>query len=150
MSRKKKRTAKNQDQQDVQKKEQQRQEQEKEKARLEQEKTALENSVQRIQIFPEAPATAKQRELLRRAIQKNWLSPNPFVEGNYRKWEKLTAGEADKLLASIPPERLGILEKELSEKEHSPGKGMGITRSVGRATEEIIGMIGRSIDGGIG
>ena len=88
--------------------------------------------------------------MLRRAIQKNWLNPNPFVEGNHRKWETLTANEADKLLASIPPERLGILEKELNEKEHSPGKGMGITRSVGRATEEIIGMIGRSIDGGIG
>lgn len=143
MSRKNKNSAKNQERQH---------EQEKEKVRMakEQEKAAREEAAHQSKISPDAPATEKQRVMLRRAIQKNWLNPNPFVEGNHRKWETLTANEADKLLASIPPERLGILEKELNEKEHSPGKGMGITRSVGRATEEIIGMIGRSIDGGIG
>ena len=141
MSRKNKNTAKNQERQH---------EHEKEKVRMAKENAAREEAARKAKISPDAPATEKQRQLLRRAIQKNWLDPNPFVEGNHRKWETLTAGEADKLLASIPPERLGILEKELNEKEHSPGKGMGITRSVGRATEEIIGMIGRSIDGGIG
>ncbi len=135
MSRKNKNTAKNQERQH---------EHEKEKVRMAKENAAREEAARKAKISPDAPATEKQRQLLRRAIQKNWLDPNPFVEGNHRKWETLTANEADKLLASIPPERLGILEKELNEKEHSPRKG------IGRATEEIIGMIGRSIDGGIG
>lgn len=99
-------------------------------------------------ILPNDPATEKQRVLLRLAITKDWLNPNPFA-GNHRKWEELKAGEADKLLASIPPERLGVLERELQvQKKSRIDKGMA--RGIGHGVEDVIKQIGHSIDGGIG
>lgn len=101
------------------------------------------------QIAPEAPATEKQRAMLRLAIQKNWLNPNPFDQ-NYPKWEKLTAGEADGILASIPPERLGVLEHEIiNNREKRLFEGKGISRSIGRGLEDGVKQIGHAIDGGI-
>lgn len=98
-------------------------------------------------ISPDAPATEKQRALLRLAIAKNWLTPNPF-ENNHTKWEGLKAGEADKLLASIPPERLGILERELNkQKMNFDTRGMG--RGMARGSEDILRQIGHAIDGGM-
>lgn len=99
-------------------------------------------------LSPDAPASEKQRSLLRMAIQKQWLSPNPFA-GEYSKWENLSAGKADQLLASIPQERLGVLERELTEKSRDHFRGNDISRSVGRGMEDGIKQLGHSIDGGI-
>ena len=97
---------------------------------------------------PNLPATEKQKELLRMAVDKKWLVPNPFIQ-NYTKWENLTAGEADKLLASISPERIGVLEKELIEKIKRPGRDHSIARSIGRGIEDEIKQLGHAIDGGL-
>ena len=51
------------------------------------------------QLSPDAPATERQRQMLKIAIAKEALFPNPF-SGQYEKWENLTAGEADKLLST--------------------------------------------------
>ena len=56
-------------------------------------------------LSPDAPATDRQRQMLKFAIGKEAIFPNPFA-GQYEKWEKLTAGEADKLLSTIPPDRI--------------------------------------------
>ena len=97
-------------------------------------------------LVPESPATEKQKKLLRLAIDKKWLAPNPFIQ-NYSKWENLTAAEADKLLASIQPERLGYLEKELNERSRRPGKEHIIARSIGRGFEDELKQVGHTIDG---
>lgn len=97
------------------------------------------------QLLPEDPATEKQRQLLRMAIVKNWLYPNPFA-GQCEKWKNLTAGEADRLISTIPPERLGILEKQLKRKELS--REHRTARAIGKEAESIVHEIGRTIDGG--
>ena len=97
---------------------------------------------------PDLPATEKQKELLRMTVDKKWLVPNPFIQ-HYSKWENLTAGEADKLLASISPERIGALEKELDEKNKHPGRDHSIARSIGRGIEDEIKQFGHVIDGGL-
>ena len=105
------------------------------------------NTQAQVQIPPDAPATTRQRELLRLAVQREWLHPNPFV-CDHAKWKNLTAGEADQLLASLPRERLGILERELNEEQRRRAEH-GIARAIGRGLEDVTRQIGHSIDGGI-
>lgn len=93
------------------------------------------------------PATARQRDLLREAIRKGWLYPNPFA-CEYAKWKNLTSGDAEKLLASLPPERLGSLEREMNAvNQKFSCKDLG--RSLGRNIEDMMNHLGRTIDGGI-
>lgn len=110
-------------------------------------KEEKENTQAQIQIPSNAPATTRQRELLRLAVQREWLYPNPFA-CDHAKWKNLTAGEADQLLASLPRERLGILERELNEEQRRRAEH-GIARAIGRGLEDVIRQIGHSIDGGI-
>ena len=110
-------------------------------------KEEKENPQVQIQIPSNAPATTRQRELLRLAVQREWLYPNPFA-CDHAKWKNLTAGEADQLLASLPRERLGILERELNEEQRRRAEH-GIARAIGRGLEDVIRQIGHSIDGGI-
>lgn len=105
------------------------------------------NTQAQVQIPPDAPATTRQRELLRLAVQREWLHPNPFV-CDHAKWKNLTAGEADQLLASLPRERLDILERELNEEQRRMAEH-GIARAIGRGLEDATRQIGHSIDGGI-
>ena len=122
-----------------------------EQTRLKQEsheqKEEKENTQAQIQIPSNAPATPRQRELLRLAVQREWLHPNPFA-CDHAKWKNLTAGEADQLLASLPRERLGILERELNEEQRRRAEH-GIARAIGRGLEDVTRQIGHSIDGGI-
>ena len=97
------------------------------------------------QLSPEAPATDLQRQMLKFAIAKEAIFPNPF-SGQYEKWEKLTAGEADKLLSTIPPERLGVLEKEFKERQKF--REHRTAHAIGNEAESIVHDIGRTIDGG--
>jgi len=90
-------------------------------------------------------ATAKQRQMLKIAIARDLLSPNPF-SGQHEKWEKLTEGEAEGLLASIPPERLNVLEKDVREK--TLNREHRLAHRIGREVENIVHEIGRTIDGG--
>ena len=110
-------------------------------------KEEKENTQAQIQIPSNAPATTRQRELLRLAVQREWLYPNPFA-CDHAKWKNLTAGEADQLLASLPRERLGILERELNEEQRRRAEH-GIARAIGRGLEDATRQIGHSIDGGI-
>ena len=110
-------------------------------------KEEKENTQAQIQIPSNAPATSRQRELLRLAVQRKWLYPNPFA-CDHAKWKNLTAGEADQLLASLPRERLGILERELNEEQRRRAEH-GIARAIGRGLEDATRQIGHSIDGGI-
>ena len=110
-------------------------------------KEEKENTQAQAQIPSNAPATTRQRELLRLAVQREWLYPNPFA-CDHAKWKNLTAGEADQLLASLPRERLGILERELNEEQRRRAEH-GIARAIGRGLEEATRQIGHSIDGGI-
>ena len=110
-------------------------------------KEEKENTQAQIQIPSNAPATPRQRELLRLAVQREWLYPNPFA-CDHAKWKNLTAGEADQLLASLPRERLGILERELNEEQRRRAEH-GIARAIGRGLEDVTRQIGHSIDGGI-
>lgn len=110
-------------------------------------KEEKENTQAQIQIPSNAPATPRQRELLRLAVQREWLYPNPFA-CDHAKWKNLTAGEADQLLASLPRERLGILERELNEQQRRRAEH-GIARAIGRGLEDVTRQIGHSIDGGI-
>lgn len=110
-------------------------------------KEEKENTQAQIQIPSNAPATTRQRELLRLAVQREWLHPNPFA-CDHVKWKNLTAGEADQLLASLPQERLGILERELNEEQRRRTEH-GIARAIGRGLEDVTRQIGHSIDGGI-
>lgn len=105
------------------------------------------NTQVQVQIPSNAPATTRQRELLRLAVQREWLYPNPFA-CDHAKWKNLTAGEADQLLASLPRERLGILERELNEEQRRRAEH-GIARAIGRGLEDVTRQIGHSIDGGI-
>ncbi len=98
-------------------------------------------------ITADLPATEKQRALLRLAIRKDYLQPNTFA-GNYESWEKLTAAEAEDMLAALPPEKLDELEKELKEKPKKY-QDRGLVRSIGRSIEDGIKQIGHAIDGGI-
>ena len=91
------------------------------------------------------PATEKQRKLLKLAVEKKELEPNPFA-GQHEKWQNLTAGEADDLLKSIPKEKLGVLEEELRRKEQY--KSHRLAHAVGRSIGNAIHEIGRTIDGG--
>lgn len=110
-------------------------------------KEEKENTQAQAQIPSNAPATTRQRELLRLAVQREWLYPNPFA-CDHAKWKNLTAGEADQLLASLPRERLGILERELNEEQRRRAEH-GIARAIGRGLEDVTRQIGHSIDGGI-
>ena len=110
-------------------------------------KEEKENPQVQIQIPSNAPATPRQRELLRLAVQREWLYPNPFA-CDHAKWKNLTAGEADQLLASLPRERLGILERELNEEQRRRAEH-GIARAIGRGLEDVTRQLGHSIDGGI-
>lgn len=123
------------------------QEQTKQKQESHEQKEEKENTQAQIQIPSNAPATTRQRELLRLAVQREWLYPNPFA-CDHAKWKNLTAGEADQLLASLPRERLGILERELNEEQRRRADH-GIARAIGRGLEDVIRQIGHSIDGGI-
>ena len=123
------------------------QEQTKQKQESHEQKEEKENTQAQIQIPSNAPATPRQRELLRLAVQREWLYPNPFA-CDHAKWKNLTAGEADQLLASLPQERLGILERELNEEQRRRAEH-GIARAIGRGLEDVIRQIGHSIDGGI-
>ncbi len=123
------------------------QEQTKQKQESHEQKEEKENTQAQIQIPSNAPATTRQRELLRLAVQREWLYPNPFA-CDHAKWKNLTAGEADQLLASLPRERLGILERELNEEQRRRAEH-GIARAIGRGLEDVIRQIGHSIDGGI-
>ena len=97
------------------------------------------------QLSPDAPATERQRQMLKIAIAKEALFPNPF-SGQYEKWENLTAGEADKLLSTIPPDRLGVLEKEFKERQKF--REHRTAHAIGKEAESIVHDIGRTIDGG--
>ena len=110
-------------------------------------KEEKENTQAQVQIPSNAPATTRQRELLRLAVQQEWLHPNPFA-CDHAKWKNLTAGEADQLLASLPRERLGILERELNEEQRRRAEH-GIARAIGRGLEDVTRQLGHSIDGGI-
>lgn len=123
------------------------QEQTKQKQESHEQKEEKENTQAQIQIPSNAPATTRQRELLRLAVQREWLYPNPFA-CDHAKWKNLTAGEADQLLASLPRERLGILERELNEEQRRRAEH-GIARAIERGLEDVIRQIGHSIDGGI-
>ena len=123
------------------------QKQTKQKQESHEQKEEKENTQAQIQIPSNAPATTRQRELLRLAVQREWLYPNPFA-CDHAKWKNLTAGEADQLLASLPRERLGILERELNEEQRRRAEH-GIARAIGRGLEDVIRQIGHSIDGGI-
>ena len=123
------------------------QEQTKQKQESHEQKEEKENTQAQKQIPSNAPATTRQRELLRLAVQREWLYPNPFA-CDHAKWKNLTAGEADQLLASLPRERLGILERELNEEQRRRAEH-GIARAIGRGLEDVIRQIGHSIDGGI-
>lgn len=129
------------------KKSQMQQEQTKRNQESHEQKQEKENTQAQSQISPDAPATTRQRELLRLAVQREWLYPNPFA-CDHAKWKNLTAGEADQLLASLPQERLGILERELNEEQRRRAEH-GIARAIGRGLEDVIRQIGHSIDGGI-
>lgn len=96
-------------------------------------------------LSPDAPATARQRQMLKLAVKQGELFPNPFA-GHYDKWEQLTAGEADKLLSAIPQERLGALEKEFQRKDVK--RDHRTADAIGREAESIVHEIGRTIDGG--
>ena len=111
-------------------------------------KEEKEDTQAQVQIPSNAPATTRQRELLRLAVQREWLYPNPFA-CDHAKWKNLTAGEADQLLASLPRERLGILERELNEEQRRRAEH-GIARAIGRGLEDVTRQIGHSIDGGRG
>ena len=130
------------------KKSQMQQEQTKRNQESHEQKQEKENTQAQSQISPDAPATTRQRELLRLAVQKEWLYPNPFA-CDHAKWKNLTAGEADQLLASLPRERLGILERELNEEQRRRAEH-GIARAIGRGLEDVTRQIGHSIDGGRG
>ena len=123
------------------------QEQTKRNQESHEQKQEKENTQAQSQISPDAPATTRQRELLRLAVQREWLYPNPFA-CDHAKWKNLTAGEADQLLASLPRERLGILERELNEEQRRRAEH-GIARAIGRGLEDVTRQIGHSIDGGI-
>ena len=123
------------------------QEQTRQKQESHEQKEEKENPQVQIQIPSNAPATTRQRELLRLAVQREWLYPNPFA-CDHAKWKNLTAGEADQLLASLPQERLGILERELNEEQRRRTEH-GIARAIGRGLEDVTRQIGHSIDGGI-
>ena len=129
------------------KKSQMQQEQTKHKQESHEQKEEKENTQAQVQIPSNAPATTRQRELLRLAVQREWLYPNPFA-CDHAKWKNLTAGEADQLLASLPRERLGILERELNEEQRRRAEH-GIARAIGRGLEDVTRQIGHSIDGGI-
>ena len=123
------------------------QEQTRQKQESHEQKEEKENTQAQVQIPSNAPATPRQRELLRLAVQREWLYPNPFA-CDHAKWKNLTAGEADQLLASLPRERLGILERELNEEQRRRAEH-GIARAIGRGLEDVTRQIGHSIDGGI-
>ena len=123
------------------------QEQTRQKQESHEQKEEKENPQVQIQIPSNAPATTRQRELLRLAVQREWLYPNPFA-CYHAKWKNLTSGEADQLLASLPRERLGILERELNEQQRRRAEH-GIARAIGRGLEDVTRQIGHSIDGGI-
>ena len=129
------------------KKSQMQQERTKQNQESHEQKEEKENTQAQIQIPSNAPATTRQRELLRLAVQREWLYPNPFA-CDHAKWKNLTAGEADQLLASLPRERLGILERELNEDQRRRAEH-GIARAIGRGLEDVTRQIGHSIDGGI-
>lgn len=123
------------------------QEQTRQKQESHEQKEEKENTQAQSQIPSNAPATTRQRELLRLAVQREWLYPNPFA-CDHAKWKNLTAGQADQLLASLPRERLGILERELNEEQRRRAEH-GIARAIGRGLEDVTRQIGHSIDGGI-
>ena len=123
------------------------QEQPRQKQKSHERKEEKENTQAQAQIPSNAPATTRQRELLRLAVQREWLYPNPFA-CDHAKWRNLTAGEADQLFASLPRERLGILERELNE-ELCRRADHGIARAIGRGLEDVTRQLGHSIDGGI-
>ena len=123
------------------------QEQTRQKQESHEQKEEKENTQAQVQIPSNAPATTRQRELLRLAVQREWLYPNPFA-CDHAKWKNLTAGEADQLLATLPRERLGILERELNEEQRRRAEH-GIARAIGRGLEDVTRQIGHSIDGGI-
>ena len=129
------------------KKSQMQQEQTKRNQESHEQKQEKENTQAQSQISPDAPATTRQRELLRLAVQREWLHPNPFA-CDHAKWRNLTAGEADQLFASLPRERLGILERELNE-ELCRRADHGIARAIVRGLEDVTRQLGHSIDGGI-
>ena len=129
------------------KKSQMQQEQTKQNQESHEQKEEKEITQAQIQIPSNAPATTRQRELLRLAVQRDWLYPNPFA-CDHAKWKNLTAGEADQLLASLPRERLGILERELNEEQRRRAEH-GIARAIGRGLEDVTRQLGHSIDGGI-
>lgn len=123
------------------------QEQTRQKQESHEQKEEKEDTQAQVQIPSNAPATTRQRELLRLAVQREWLYPNPFA-CDHAKWKNLTAGEADQLLASLPRERLDILERELNEEQRRMAEH-GIARAIGRGLEDATRQIGHSIDGGI-
>lgn len=51
-------------------------------------KEEKENTQAQVQIPSNAPATTRQRELLRLAVQREWLHPNPFA-CDHAKWKIL-------------------------------------------------------------
>ena len=122
-------------------------EQTRQKQKSHEQKEEKENTQAQAQIPSNAPATTRQRELLRLAVQREWLHPNPFA-CDHAKWRNLTAGEADQLFASLPQERLDILERELNE-ELCRRADHGIARGIGRGLEDVTRQLGHSIDGGI-
>lgn len=122
-------------------------EQTRQKQKFHEQKEEKENTQAQAQIPSNAPVTTRQRELLRLAVQREWLHPNPFA-CDHVKWRNLTAGEADQLFASLPRERLGILERELNE-ELCRRADHGIARAIGRGLEDVTRQLGHSIDGGI-
>ena len=123
------------------------QEQPRQKQKFHEQKEEKENTQAQAQIPSNAPVTTRQRELLRLAVQREWLHPNPFA-CDHAKWKNLTAGEADQLLASLPRERLGILERKLNE-EQRKRTDHSVARTIGRGLEDVTRQLGHSIDGGI-
>ena len=122
-------------------------EQTRQKQKSHEQKEEKENPQAQAQIPSNAPVTTRQRELLRLAVQREWLHPNPFA-CDHAKWRNLTAGEADQLSASLSRKMLGILERELNE-ELCRRADHGIARAIGRGLEDVTRQLGHSIDGGI-
>ena len=94
----------------------------------------------------EKVATEEQRGMLKLAIEKNWLDPNPF-EGQYAKWRTLTETEADSILSGISSERLGMLEREMRT-ARADRSGQQFAQRMGRGMEDFVREIGKTIDGG--
>lgn len=99
-------------------------------------------------VNPEPRAMERQRMLLKLAIRRDWLHPNPF-DGHYEAWKNLSVCEADRLLDSMSPARLEALEREYAGNDAKRQSAHPAAEQIGLAAENLITEIGRNIDGGL-